>query len=68
MGLKGARTVVLLGHGADVAPELGAVLAGDRRRSAAAAFPHLPDDSAFQMELLHIIAGMMGAGVFERYP
>jgi hypothetical protein len=24
--------------------------------------------SAFQMGLIHIIAGMMGAGVFERYP
>jgi hypothetical protein len=24
--------------------------------------------SAFQIELIHIIAGMMGAGVFERYP
>ena len=24
--------------------------------------------SAFQMGLIHIIAGMMGAGVFERHP
>ena len=24
--------------------------------------------SSFQMGLIHIIAGMMGAGVFERYP
>ena len=24
--------------------------------------------SAFQIGLIHIIAGMMGAGVFERYP
>ena len=24
--------------------------------------------SAFQMGLVHIMAGMMGAGVFERYP
>jgi uncharacterized protein len=24
--------------------------------------------SPFQMGLIHIIAGMMGAGVFERYP
>ena len=46
MGLKGPRTVVLVGHGADVAPDLGAAVEGGQRGAAAAAFPHLPDDAA----------------------
>ena len=45
-GPQGPRTVVLLGHGADVAPDLGAAVEGGRRRAIAAAFPHLPGDAA----------------------
>ena len=87
-GAARPRTVVLMGHGADVAPGVGAVVEGGRRCRPAIAFPYLPDDraasrteerqvqraamftgvSAFQMGLVHIMAGMMGAGVFERHP
>ena len=45
-GAARPRTVLLLGHGADVAPGLGEAVAGGQRRRAAAAFPHLPDDRA----------------------
>ena len=46
MGIKGARTVLLMGYGADVAPGLGAGVEGGRRGAIAIAFPHLPDDLA----------------------
>ena len=45
-GHQGARTVLLLGHGADVAPGLGAAVEGGRGRAIAVAFPYLPDDLA----------------------
>ena len=90
-GPQGPRAVVLVGHGADVAPDVGAAVEGGQRRAAAAAFPHLPGDAAeacatqaagpasrraalftgvagFQMNLVNILAAIIGAGVFERYP
>ena len=90
MGLKGLEAVLLVGHGADVAPDAGSrcgrrcnevqlplhfhtfpttpprareMTSGQVRR--AAMFTGV---SAFQMGLIHILAAMMGAGVFERYP
>ena len=88
-GPEGAGAVLLVGHGADVAPVLGAAVEGVRRGTVAAALPYFPTTppraremtsgqvrraamftgvSAFQMGLIHILAAMMGAGVFERYP
>ena len=46
LGLHGPRTVLLVGHGADVASDVGAVVEGRERRAAAAALPHLPDGAA----------------------
>src|SRR5207245_1009510 len=45
-GHQGARAVLLLGHGADVAPGVGAVVESGRGRPAAVALPHLPDNLA----------------------
>ena len=42
LGLRGLRTLMLLGYGPDVAPVLGAAVEGRQRRATAAAFPHLP--------------------------
>ena len=60
LGLKGPRTVLLMGHGADVAPGLGAVVEGGQRCAAAVALPYLPDDageSAREMTVRSIPAG-----------
>ena len=38
-----ARALLLVGHGADVASDVGAAVEGGERRAAAAALPHLPD-------------------------
>ena len=43
-GHEGRRTVVLVAHDADVAPDVGSALGGGQRDAAAAAFPHLPGD------------------------
>ena len=45
-GAARARALLLLGHGADVAPDVGAAVEGGQRGAAAAAFPHLPGDAA----------------------
>ena len=42
LGPARPRAVVLVGHGAHVAPDVGAALAGRERREPAAALPHLP--------------------------
>ena len=42
MGFKGARALVLVGHGAHVASDVGAALAGDQRGRHSPALPHLP--------------------------
>src|SRR5436305_12242385 len=55
---------MLLGHGADVAPDLGAVVEGGRRCRPAIALPHLPDDGA---ALAHrSAAGAAGRDVYRR--
>ena len=41
-GLQGPRAVMLLGHAADVAPELEPAVAGDQRHAAATTLPYLP--------------------------
>ena len=41
-----ARALLLVGHGADVASDVGAAVEGGERRAAAAALPHLPDRAA----------------------
>ena len=41
-----ARALLLVGHGADVASDVGAAVEGGERRAAAAALPHLPDAAA----------------------
>src|SRR5579864_6405842 len=45
-GPQGPRTVLLVGHGPDVAPVLGALVEGGQRRPTAAALPHLPANAA----------------------
>ena len=40
------RALLLLGHGADVASDVGAAVEGRERRAAAAALPYLPDRAA----------------------
>ena len=45
-GHQGARAIVLLGHGADVASGMGAGVEGGRGRAIAVPFPHLPDHFA----------------------
>ena len=45
-GHQGPRTVLLLGHGPDVASGLGAAVERGRRGAVAVALPHLPDDLA----------------------
>ena len=41
-----AGALLLVGHGADVASDVGAAVEGGERRAAAAALPHLPDAAA----------------------
>ena len=86
----GPRTVVLVGHGADVAPGAGSrcgrrsatcncrcISTPSRRpRAACASRPRQSSRRAaqftgvagFQMNLINIIAAIIGAGVLERYP
>ena len=45
-GHQGPRAFLLVGHGADVAPDVGAAVEGRERRPAAAALPHLPRRAA----------------------
>src|SRR4029453_5640681 len=45
--------VVFLGHGADVAPRLGAALEGRERREPAPALPHLPGPAAGRARQAH---------------
>ena len=46
LGITRPRALLLVGHGADVASDVGAAVEGGERRAAAAALPHLPHRAA----------------------
>src|SRR5438477_3731381 len=45
LGLRGLELVMLVGHGADVASGLGAIVESGQRRAITAALPYLPGDA-----------------------